>query len=44
MMMNNHNQTNGFVRYLYYIFILLLLFFMYGFSDANAGAYIYTEF
>ncbi|MBY0122809.1 teichoic acid D-Ala incorporation-associated protein DltX [Bacillus sp. S/N-304-OC-R1] len=43
-MSNNNKKTNGFVLYLYYLFILLLLFFMYGFSDANAGAYIYTEF
>ncbi|WP_083402405.1 teichoic acid D-Ala incorporation-associated protein DltX [Bacillus sp. MUM 116] len=42
--MNENNQANWFVRYLYYLFILLLLFLMYGFSDVNAGAYIYTEF
>ncbi|MBU8878824.1 teichoic acid D-Ala incorporation-associated protein DltX [Bacillus sp. FJAT-29790] len=43
-MFNNNKKANSFVLYLYYLFILLLLFFMYGLSDANAGAYIYTEF
>ncbi|WP_312857303.1 teichoic acid D-Ala incorporation-associated protein DltX [Neobacillus endophyticus] len=31
-------------RFAYYLLILLLLFFMYGFNDANAGTYIYNDF
>ena len=31
-------------RFVYYLLILLLLFFMYGFNDANAGSYIYNDF
>ncbi|WML44148.1 teichoic acid D-Ala incorporation-associated protein DltX [Neobacillus sp. PS3-40] len=31
-------------RFLYYLLILLLLFFMYGFNDASAGSYIYNDF
>ncbi|MBM7654301.1 teichoic acid D-Ala incorporation-associated protein DltX [Neobacillus cucumis] len=31
-------------RFLYYLLILLLLFFMYGFNNASAGSYIYNDF
>ncbi|MEH7416169.1 teichoic acid D-Ala incorporation-associated protein DltX [Neobacillus drentensis] len=31
-------------KFLYYLLILLLLFFMYGFNDASAGSYIYNDF
>ncbi|MBI0577016.1 teichoic acid D-Ala incorporation-associated protein DltX [Neobacillus cucumis] len=31
-------------RFMYYLLILLLLFFMYGFNDASAGSYIYNDF
>ncbi|MDQ6597334.1 MULTISPECIES: teichoic acid D-Ala incorporation-associated protein DltX [Bacillus] len=31
-------------RFIYYLIILLLLFFMYGFNDASAGSYIYNDF
>ncbi|EKN70747.1 hypothetical protein BABA_04879 [Neobacillus bataviensis LMG 21833] len=31
-------------RFAYYLLILLLLFFMYGFNDASAGSYIYNDF
>nr|WP_310175643.1 teichoic acid D-Ala incorporation-associated protein DltX [Neobacillus niacini] len=31
-------------RFIYYLLILLLLFFMYGFNDASAGSYIYNDF
>ncbi|MFF2450786.1 teichoic acid D-Ala incorporation-associated protein DltX [Neobacillus sp. NPDC058068] len=31
-------------RFVYYLLILLLLFFMYGFNDASAGSYIYNDF
>ncbi len=31
-------------RFVYYLVILLLLFFMYGFNDASAGSYIYNDF
>jgi hypothetical protein len=31
-------------RFVYYLLILLLLFFMYGFNDASAGTYIYNDF
>lgn len=37
-------QVNWTARFLFYLVILLLLFFMYGFNDANAGNYIYNEF
>ncbi|EIT87386.1 hypothetical protein A374_00390 [Fictibacillus macauensis ZFHKF-1] len=32
------------LRFLYYFLILLALFFLYGFQDANSGTYIYNEF
>lgn len=31
-------------RFVYYLLILLLLFFMYGFNDASSGSYIYNDF
>jgi hypothetical protein len=31
-------------HFIYYLAILLLLFFMYGFNDASAGNYIYNDF
>ncbi|MEH7355753.1 teichoic acid D-Ala incorporation-associated protein DltX [Neobacillus drentensis] len=31
-------------RFAYYLLILLLLFFMYGFNDASSGSYIYNDF
>jgi len=31
-------------RFLYYLAIILLLFFMYGFNNASAGSYIYNDF
>lgn len=37
-------KMNWFSRFLYYLIILLLLFFMYGFNDASAGTYIYNDF
>ncbi|WP_066370901.1 teichoic acid D-Ala incorporation-associated protein DltX [Neobacillus fumarioli] len=39
------NQTvKWFGRFAYYLLILLLLLFMYGFNDASAGTYIYNDF
>ncbi|MEH7106552.1 MULTISPECIES: teichoic acid D-Ala incorporation-associated protein DltX [Bacillaceae] len=37
-------KVNWTGRFLYYLIILLLLFFMYGFNDASAGTYIYNDF
>ncbi|OIK15619.1 ABC transporter [Bacillus sp. MUM 116] len=31
-------------NFIYYLIILLLLFFMYGFNDSSAGSYIYNDF
>lgn len=40
-----HNQRIKWIsRFIYYLLILLLLFFMYGFNDASAGSYIYNDF
>jgi len=40
-----HNPAIKWVsHFIYYLLILLLLFFMYGFNDANAGSYIYNDF
>jgi hypothetical protein len=40
-----NNQTIKWLgRFLYYLLILLLLFFMFGFNDASAGSYIYNDF
>lgn len=36
--------SRWFFSFLYYLFILLALYFIYGFHDANSGAYIYNEF
>jgi hypothetical protein len=40
----NNQTVNWTARFIFYLAILLLLFFMYGFNDANAGNYIYNEF
>ncbi len=37
-------KVNWVSRFVYYLVILLLLFFMYGFNDASAGSYIYNDF
>ncbi|XJZ28795.1 teichoic acid D-Ala incorporation-associated protein DltX [Bacillota bacterium Lsc_1132] len=37
-------KINWLSRFFYYLAILLLLFFMYGFNDASAGSYIYNDF
>lgn len=37
-------KVNWFSHFVYYLVILLLLFFMYGFNDASAGSYIYNDF
>ncbi|MDP4084350.1 MAG: teichoic acid D-Ala incorporation-associated protein DltX [Bacillota bacterium] len=37
-------KVKWFGRFIYYLLILLLLFFMYGFNDASAGSYIYNDF
>ncbi|WML48852.1 teichoic acid D-Ala incorporation-associated protein DltX [Neobacillus sp. PS3-34] len=39
-----NNKTKWVSRFLYYLLILLLLFFMYGFNDASSGSYIYNDF
>ncbi|MBL4952862.1 teichoic acid D-Ala incorporation-associated protein DltX [Neobacillus sp. OS1-32] len=31
-------------QFTYYLLILLLLFFMYGFNSASSGNYIYNDF
>ncbi|MCM2533127.1 teichoic acid D-Ala incorporation-associated protein DltX [Neobacillus pocheonensis] len=40
----SNQKVKWFSRFLYYLLILLLLFFMYGFNDASAGTYIYNDF
>ncbi|HJV31078.1 MAG TPA: teichoic acid D-Ala incorporation-associated protein DltX [Bacillales bacterium] len=39
-----NQRLKWFSRFVYYLLILLLLFFMYGFNDASAGSYIYNDF
>ena len=39
-----NQKVKWFGRFVYYLLILLLLFFMYGFNDASAGSYIYNDF
>ncbi|WP_066064885.1 teichoic acid D-Ala incorporation-associated protein DltX [Neobacillus soli] len=39
-----NQKLNWLGRFAYYLLILLLLFFMYGFNDASAGSYIYNDF
>lgn len=40
----SNNRLRWFLSFLYYLLILLALYFIYGFHDANTGAYIYNEF
>jgi hypothetical protein len=40
----NQEKVRWTSRFVYYLLILLLLFFMYGFNDASAGSYIYNDF
>ncbi|MFZ7943520.1 MULTISPECIES: teichoic acid D-Ala incorporation-associated protein DltX [Bacillaceae] len=40
----NSHKVKWLGRFVYYLLILLLLFFMYGFNDASAGSYIYNDF
>lgn len=40
----DNQKVKWFAHFLYYLLILILLFFLYGFNDANAGTYIYNEF
>jgi hypothetical protein len=39
-----NQKLKWFGQFAYYLLILLLLFFMYGFNDASAGTYIYNDF
>jgi hypothetical protein len=40
----NQEKVRWASRFVYYLLILLLLFFMYGFNNASAGSYIYNDF
>ncbi|AZU61767.1 teichoic acid D-Ala incorporation-associated protein DltX [Neobacillus mesonae] len=40
----NNQNVKWLGRFGYYLLILLLLFFMYGFNDASSGSYIYNDF